>query len=88
VGAIKGDTGMARPEHSIRGNTVGCGSRMGVRHDASRCPHVVGSLRAGVWSLIVLVTLLEEQSVGAWLVGSSGSSSANGKNGLLLRVIH
>ncbi len=78
---------MAWPERRIRGITLGCGSRMGVRRDASTCPCVVGSLRASVWLLIVLVTLLEEQSVGAWLVGSSGSSSANGKNGLLLNVI-
>jgi hypothetical protein len=60
VGAIKGDTGMARPERRICGITVGCGGRMGVRCDASTCPHVVGPIRAGVWTLIVLVTLLEE----------------------------
>jgi hypothetical protein len=33
------------------------------------------------------VTLLEEQSVGAWSAGSSGCSFlANGANGLLLHV--
>jgi hypothetical protein len=36
--------------------------------------------------LAVIVTFLEEQSVGEWLVGFSGTSSANGTNGLLLHV--
>jgi hypothetical protein len=71
----------------IRGITVRFGGRMGVRCDASTCPRVVGSLRAGIWLLIMLVTLSEEQSVGAWLVGELGSLLANGRNGLLLHVI-
>ena len=78
---------MARPEQRIRGVTVGCGGLMGASCDASTFPHVVGSVCAGVWLLIVFVTLSEEQSVGAWLVGSLGSSSANGETGLLLHVI-
>jgi hypothetical protein len=45
VGAIKGDTGMARPERRIRGISGGCGGCMGVHHDASTCACVVGSLR-------------------------------------------
>jgi hypothetical protein len=61
---------------------------MGASHDASTILRVVGSVRAGAWWLIVFVTLLEEQSVGAWSVGSLGSSSANGANGLLLCVTH
>jgi hypothetical protein len=59
---------------------------MGASHDASTIPHVVGSVRAGAWWLIVFMTLLEEQSAGAWSVGSSGSLSANGANGFLLCV--
>jgi hypothetical protein len=35
---------------------------------------------------MVIVTSLEEQTVGVWLVGSSGSLLANGANGLILRV--
>ncbi len=38
VGAIKGDTGMARPEQRIRGITVGRGSRMGASPDVSTFP--------------------------------------------------
>jgi hypothetical protein len=63
---------------------------MGAICDASAIPHVVGSgwscVRTGTWLLVVLVTLSEEQYVGASLVGSLGSSSANGANGLLLCV--
>jgi hypothetical protein len=36
--------------------------------------------------LAVIMTLSEEQSVGAWSAGSSGSSLANGANGLLFYV--
>ncbi len=61
VGTIKGDTGMAWPEQRIHDITV-C---MGVSCDASTFPCVVGSVRAGVWSLIVFMTLSEEQSMGA-----------------------
>jgi hypothetical protein len=90
VGAIKGDTGLAWPEQRICGVTVGCGGCMGAICDASTILHVVGSgwscVRAGAWLLVVLVISSEELSVGAWLVGLSGYSSANGANGLLLRV--
>ena len=88
MGAIKGDTGMARPERRICGLTVGCGSRMGASCDASTFLCVVGSVHAGIGLLIMFVTLSEEQSMGAWLVGLLGSSSANGANGLLLHVTH
>ncbi len=92
MGAIKGDTFMAHPEQRIHGVTVGCLRRMGAIRDASTIPHVVGFGRscvcAGAWSLAVFVTLSEEQSGGAWLVGLLGSSSANGANGLLLHVSH
>ncbi len=87
MGAIKGDTGMARPEQRICGVTVGCGSRMGASCDASTSLHVVGSVRAGICLLTVFVTLSAEQAMGAWLVGSLGSSLANSAKGLLLRVI-
>jgi hypothetical protein len=60
---------------------------MGASHDAHTFPRVVGSVRAGIWSLIVLVTSSEEQFMGAWLVGLLGSLSANCENGLLLHVI-
>jgi hypothetical protein len=79
---------MARPEQRICGITAGYGSHMRASCDASTFPHVVGSVRAGIWSLIVFMTLSEEQSVGAWLVGTLGSLTANGENGLLLHVIH
>jgi hypothetical protein len=63
---------------------------MGAICDASSILRVLGSgwscVRAGAWSLVVLVTSLEEQSVGAWLVGWSGSLWANGANGLLLHA--
>jgi hypothetical protein len=63
---------------------------MGAIHDGSTIQRVVGSgwscIRAGAWLLVVFVTSWEEQSVGAWLVGLSGSSLANGANGLLLHV--
>jgi hypothetical protein len=63
---------------------------MGAICDASAIPRVVGSgwscVRTGAWSLVVLVTLSEEQYMGAWLVGSLGSLSVNGANGLLLCV--
>jgi hypothetical protein len=61
---------------------------MGASCDASTFSHVVGSVRAGIWLLIMFVTLSEEQSVGAWLVGSTGSLLDNGANGLLLHVIY
>ncbi len=90
MGAIKGDTGMARPEQRIRGVAGGGGGCMGANHDASTILHVVGfgwsCVCTGTWLLVVLVTLLEEQSMGAWLVRFSGSSLANGANGLLLHV--
>ncbi len=79
---------MARPEQKICGISVGCGGHMGASCDASTFPHVVGSVPAGVRLLIVFVALSEEQSVRAWLVGSLGSSLANGTNWLLLRLIH
>jgi hypothetical protein len=63
---------------------------MGAICDASTILRVVGSVRscvcAGAWLLVVLVTLSEEQSMGAWSVGLASSSSANGANGLLLLV--
>jgi hypothetical protein len=44
VGAIKGGTGMARPEPEQRicGVTVKCGGRMGAGHGVSTIPHVIG----------------------------------------------
>jgi hypothetical protein len=67
---------MARPEQTIHGVTVGCGGRMAAICDASTIPHVVDSgyscVCSGAWSLVVLVTLLEFQSVGVWQVGSPG----------------
>ncbi len=90
MGAIKGGTGMAWPEQRIRGVTVECGGRMGAGHGASAIPRVIGCggswVCAGAWLLAVIVTFLEEQSVGAWLLGSSGSLLANDANGLLLCV--
>jgi hypothetical protein len=81
---------MAQPEQRIRGVTVGCGGRMSAICDASTSPRVVGArwscVCAGAWLLVVFVTSWEEQSVGVWLVGSSGSLLANGANGLLLHV--
>jgi hypothetical protein len=74
---------MALPEQRIRGVTVWFGGCMDASCDVSTIPHVVGSACAGAWALIVFVTLLEEQSVGAWSVGSPGSLSAIGANGLL-----
>ncbi len=92
MGAIKGGTGMARPEQRIRGITVGCLGHMGEICDAHTILRVVGSgwscARAGAWLLVKFVTSSEEQSVGAWLVGSSGSLLANGANGLLMCVTH
>ncbi len=90
MSAIKGGTGTARPEQRIHGVTVGCGGCMGAICDASTIPRVVGSgwscVHAGAWLLVVFMTSWEEQSVGSWLVGGSGSLSANGANGLLLHV--
>ncbi len=64
---------MAWPEQRIRGVIVGSWGRIGAIPDASTIPFVVGSgwscVCAGAWLLVVFVTLLEEQSVGAWLVG-------------------
>jgi hypothetical protein len=83
---------MTRPEQRICGVIVGCWGHMGAIHDASTILRVVGSgwscVRAGTWMLVVFVTSLEEQGVGAWLVGSSVSSLANSANELLLRVTH
>jgi hypothetical protein len=83
---------MARPKGRIRGVTVECGGRMGAIRHASTILHVLdpgwSCVRAGAWLFVVLLTSVEEQSVGAWLVGSAGSSSANGANGLLLHVTH
>jgi hypothetical protein len=63
---------------------------MGAICAASTIPRVVDSgwscVCAGAWLLVVFVTSLEEQSIGAWLVGLSGSLSDNGANWLLLRV--
>jgi hypothetical protein len=63
---------------------------MGAICAASTIPHVVGSgwscVCAGAWLLVVFVTSSEEQSIGAWLVGLSGSLSDNGANWLLLHV--
>jgi hypothetical protein len=83
---------MARPEQKIHGITVEYGGCIGAICDASTVLRVVGPgwscVQAGAWLLVVLVPLLEEQSMGAWLVGSSGSLSANGANGLLLHITH
>jgi hypothetical protein len=83
---------MARPEQRICGITVETWGCIGVICDASTIPCVVDSGRscvhAGALWLVVFVTLLEEQSVGAWLVGSLGSLLANGANELLLHVTH
>jgi hypothetical protein len=83
---------MAQPEQRIRGVTVKCGGHMGAGHGTSTTRHVIGCggswVCAGAWLLAVIVTLSEEQSVGAWSVGSLGSSLANGANGSLLCVTH
>ncbi len=83
---------MAQPEQRILGVTVKCRGRTGVDCGVSTFLCVVGCggswVCAGAWWLAVIVTSSEEQSVGAWLVGSMGSLSAKCANGLLLRVTH
>jgi hypothetical protein len=83
---------MAKPEQRICGVTVKCGGSMGAGHGESTIPHMIGCggswIRAGAWLLAVIVTSSEEQSVGVWLAGSSGSLSANGATGLYLCVTH
>jgi hypothetical protein len=87
VGVINGGIGMARPEQSILVVTVKCGGCMGSGCEVISILHVAGTggscVCAGAWLLVVIVTLLEEQSVGAWSAGTLGFSSANGANGLL-----
>jgi hypothetical protein len=79
-------------EPRSRGVTVECGGCIGAGRGASTILHVIVCegrwVRAGAWLLVVIMTSGEEQSVGAWLAGSSGSSLANGANGLLLHVAH
>ncbi len=90
MGVINGGIGMARPEQSMLVVTVKCGGCMGADCKVITILLVAGTggycVHAGAWLLVVIVTSLEEQSVGAWSAGSSGFSSANGANGLLLHV--
>jgi hypothetical protein len=92
VGAIKGGTGMARPEQRIRGVTVKCGGCVDAGRSARTIPPVIvctGSWECAVaWLLAVIVTSSGEQSVVAWLAGSMGSLLANSAKGLLLCVTH
>ncbi len=83
MGAIKGDSGIVRPEQRIHGGTAGSWGCMGAIHDTSTIPCVECSrrscVRACAWLLVMFVTSLEKQSMGAWLVWSMGSLLANGE---------
>jgi hypothetical protein len=81
---------MAWPEQRICGVIVECRGQVDAMCGARTIPHVIGCERSweceGTRLLAVIVISSGVQLAEVWSVGSSGSLSAKGANGLLLCV--